>query len=56
MNAIFPIAGAALVLLEVTAAMFQKLEILPLGGSHPAQMSIVFGLAFALHETIRVLR
>jgi hypothetical protein len=54
MQAVFPIAGAALVFLEVTEAMFGHLNALPLGGSQVTQMAIVFGLAFVLHELIRV--
>jgi hypothetical protein len=55
MEVIFTIAGAVLVLLEVVGALFQKQEILPLGGSHPARMSIVLGLAFVVHELLQVL-
>ncbi len=57
MDAIVPLAGAILVLLEVAGAITKKTErFLPVGGSHIAQMAIVFGLAFVLYEVVLALR
>ena len=56
MDTIFPLAGAVLVLLEVTRAAIKKTEpFLPLGGSHIAQIAIVFGLAFVAYEVVAIL-
>ena len=56
MDTIFPLAGALLVLLEVTRAAIKKTErVLPLGGSHIAQIAIVFGLAFVIYEVVAIL-
>jgi hypothetical protein len=52
---VFTIAGAVLVLLEVATA-FKDPRFLPLGGSQSSQMGIIFGLAFAFHELLGVLR
>jgi hypothetical protein len=53
MEAIFPIAGAALVLLEVASAVTKRTErFLPIGGSHVTQIGVVFGLAYVVHEFI----
>jgi len=55
MNAIFPLAGAALVLLEVVGAVTEtKQQLLPLGGTHVAQIAVVFGSAFVVHEFLSV--
>jgi len=55
---VFTIAGAVLVLLEVATAFLKDKDpkFLPLGGSQSSQMGIVFGLAFAFHELLGVLR
>jgi hypothetical protein len=53
---VFTIAGAVLVLLEVTTAFLKDPKFLPLGGSQSSQMGIIFGLAFAFHEISGVLR
>jgi hypothetical protein len=56
MEKIFTIAGAVLVLLEVCAAISTRTRgILPIGGSHIAQVAIVFGLAFVVYEFMLVL-
>jgi len=56
MEKIFPIAGAVLVLLEVSGSITTKTaQFLPIGGSHIAQMAIVFGLAFVAYEIMSVL-
>ena len=53
-HSIFPIAGAVLILLEVAGVIIKKdKQILPLGGSHSAQMAVVFGLAFVFNEVLR---
>src|SRR4051812_32230492 len=53
MGAVFPLAGALLVLLEVAGAITQKTAgYLPVGGSHIAQVAVVLGLAFVVHEVI----
>ncbi|WP_292348971.1 hypothetical protein [Mesorhizobium sp.] len=45
------IAGAALVLLTAVGESSKRLrKVLPIGGSHIAQMAILFGLAFAISE------
>lgn len=45
------IAGAILVLLSAVGAISKRLgKVLPIGGSHTAQMAIVLGLAFAISE------
>lgn len=55
MEAVFPVAGAILVLLEVVAAITKKTErLLPVGGSHIAQVAIVLGFAFAVYEIMSV--
>jgi len=57
MRSIFPLAGASLVLLEIVeVAVHQTGLFLPLGGSHIAQIAIVFGLAFVVDEFVSVLR
>jgi hypothetical protein len=57
MESVLPLAGAALVLLEVAGAITKKTErLLPIGGSHIAQMAIVFGSAFVVYEIMSVLR
>lgn len=57
MEKIFPLAGASLVLLEVLGALPTRIvRLLPIGGSHIAQMAIVFGLAFVIYEIMSVLR
>jgi hypothetical protein len=53
---IFTLAGAVLVLLEVLGGIATNSHFLPLGGSHIAQIAIVFGLAFVVHEVMGVLR
>jgi hypothetical protein len=56
MESVLPIAGAVLVLLEVAGAITKKTErLLPIGGSHIAQMAVVFGLAFVVHEFMSVM-
>lgn len=56
MKSIFSLAGATVVLLEVAdAASKGSLTFLPLGGSHIAQIAIVFGLAFVVSELAVVL-
>jgi hypothetical protein len=56
MDSALPIAGAVLVLLEVVGATTNRTErLLPIGGSHIAQMAIVFGSAFVVHEIMSVL-
>src|SRR6185312_6431022 len=46
MSRIFTLAGAVLVLLEVSAAITTKTDrLLPIGGSHIAQVAVVLGLA-----------
>jgi hypothetical protein len=57
MNGIFRIAGAVLILLAVLEAAFgTKLELLPIGGSHIAQTTVVLGLALFITEMISVFR
>jgi hypothetical protein len=56
MEKIFTLAGAVLVLLEVSGSITTKTApFLPIGGSHIAQMAIVFGLAFVVYEVMSVL-
>jgi hypothetical protein len=56
MEAVFPLAGAMLVLLEVIAALSEKTKrYLPIGGSHIAQLAIVLGLAFVIYEVMSVM-
>lgn len=56
MRAVLPMAGATLVFLEVVEAITKgTARLLPIGGSHVAQMAIVFGLAFVVYEFISVL-
>jgi hypothetical protein len=56
MEAVLPIAGAVLVLLEVAGAITKRTErILPIGGSHITQLAVVFGSAFVIHEFMLVL-
>lgn len=56
MESVLPVAGAVLVLLEVAGAITNKTKrFLPVGGSHIAQMAIVFGLAFVVYEFMSVL-
>lgn len=56
MQAIFPLAGALLVLLEVVVALSPKSkQFLPLGGSHISQLAVVLGLAFVVYEVGTVL-
>ena len=56
MEAVLPVAGAVLVLLEVAGAITKRTErILPIGGSHITQMAVVFGSAFAIREFLSVL-
>ena len=49
---IWTIAGVALVALEVLQALFQRQMVLPLGGSHIAQLGIVLGTAFVTFELL----
>jgi hypothetical protein len=57
MDSVLPLAGAVLVLLEVAGAITNRTKrLLPIGGSHIAQMAIVFGSAFVVHEIMSVLR
>ena len=57
MERVLPTAGAALVFLEVAGAITTRTDwLLPIGGSHIAQMAIVFGLAFVVYEIMSVLR
>jgi hypothetical protein len=57
MEAVLPIASAVLVFLEVVGAISRRTKrFLPIGGSHIAQMAIVFGLAFVVYELMWVLR
>lgn len=51
MDIVWKLAGAALVLLTVTKALF-RWKFLPLGGSEPAQLAIVLGLAFVTCEVL----
>lgn len=54
-DAIFPLAGALLVLLEVVGALSEKTKpYLPLAGSHISQIAVVFGLAFVVYEVTKV--
>jgi hypothetical protein len=55
MNAIFPLAGALIVMLEVLGALKATTRFLPLGGSSIVQLAIVLGLAFVAHEVSSVL-
>ena len=56
MQIVFPLAGALLILLDVVAALnVQTKRCLPLGGSHIAQIAVVFGLAFVIYEVGMVL-
>jgi len=55
MNAIFPLAGAAIVMLEVLGALKGTARFLPVGGSHIVQLAIVLGSAFAIYEVSSVL-
>jgi hypothetical protein len=56
MQQIFPLAGAALVFLEVAGVITQRTkDYLPVGGSHVAQIAVVFGLAFVIYEVVSVL-
>ena len=57
MSQIFPLAGAVLVLLEISPAISSRVEgLLPIGGSHLTQLAVVLGLAYVIHEFISVLR
>jgi hypothetical protein len=57
MSQIFTLAGAVLVLLEISPAISSRADgILPIGGSHIAQLAVILGLAFVIHELISVLR
>lgn len=48
---VFRIAGAVLISLEAIGAISKRPgKVLPIGGSHIAQMAIVLGLAFAISE------
>lgn len=49
MQSIFPLAGAALVFLEVLGGITSA-KIFPIGGTHMSQMAVVFGIAFVLYE------
>jgi hypothetical protein len=53
---VFTVAGAFHVLLDVANAFLKDPKFLPLGGSQSSQMGIIFGLAFAFHELLGVLR
>lgn len=56
MQAVFPLAGALLVFLEIVAVLSGRTKrFLPLGGSHVAQIAVVFGLAFVVYEVGTVL-
>jgi len=56
MQALFPLAGALLVFLEVVGVLSERTKrYLPLGGSHIAQMAVIFGLAFVIYEVGTVL-
>lgn len=56
MEAVLPVAGAVLVLLEVAGAVTKRTKrFLPIGGSHIAQMAVVFGSAFVVYEFMSVL-
>lgn len=56
MTAVFPLAGALLVFLEVIGVLSERTKrVLPLGGSHIAQIAVVFGLAFVIVEVGTVL-
>ena len=56
MQAVFTLAGAVLVLLEVVSVLSERTKkYLPLGGSHIAQVAVVFGLAFVIFEVGTVL-
>ena len=55
MNAIFPLAGALLVLLEVLGTLKGTARFLPMGGSHIAQVATVLGVAFVISEVWSVL-
>jgi hypothetical protein len=56
MQAVFPLAGALLVFLEVVGSLSERTKrFLPLGGSHIAQVAVVFGLAFVVYEVGTVL-
>jgi len=51
MQAIFPLASALLVFLEVVGVLSERTkQYLPLGRSHIAQIAVVFGLAFVVYE------
>lgn len=57
MSRIFPLAGAVLVLLEISPAISTKVDgVLPIGGSHITQLAVVLGLAFVIHEFFSVVR
>ncbi len=50
MQAVFPLAGALLVFLEIVGSLSKWTKsVLPLGGSHIAQIAVVFGLAFVVY-------
>ena len=56
MQAVFPLAGALLVFLEVVGVLSERTKrFFPLGGSHIAQIAVVFGLAFVIFEVGTVL-
>lgn len=55
MNAIFPLAGAVLVLLEALGALKSCERFLPIGGSHVAQLAVILGVAFAAFEVTSIL-
>jgi hypothetical protein len=56
MDTIFPLAGALLVLLEVSGAITTRTaKVLPIGGSHISQLAIVFGFAFVIYEVTSIL-
>jgi len=55
MQTVFPLAGALLVFLEIVGILSERTKFIPLGGSHIAQIAVVFGLAFVIFEVGTVL-
>ena len=57
MPTLFRAAGATLLLLEVLVATGLPVHtLLPLGGSHIAQIAIILGMAFVINEFAEIWR
>jgi hypothetical protein len=54
MGAVWVFAGASEVFFVILAALFPQIKWLPLGGSHIAQLGVIFGFAFVVYEISKV--